>query len=73
MSNVKRFTLGLAVLALVVGTVFAALATPFATSGGAPGTSVELDIDAPKRPKLKAPTGPKVTAPALRAPSTKRR
>jgi hypothetical protein len=60
----------LAVLALII--TVAAMATETASSG-VPSTSVELDIDAPKHPKLKAPTGPKVTAPALRVPTAKRR
>lgn len=41
--------------------------------GSAQPSCYELDVDAPKRPKLKAPTGPKVTRPALRVPSTTKR
>lgn len=36
--------------------------------GTAQPSCYEIDVDGPKRPALKAPTGPKVTAPALRVP-----
>ncbi|MEU3729985.1 hypothetical protein AB0E81_11330 [Streptomyces sp. NPDC033538] len=62
----KRLSYLGSVLALVAIVVAVAATATYVSSGGSgSSTSVEVDVDGPK---LKKPTGPKITAPALRIP-----
>ena len=63
----KRLTRYLVFALAVIAALAMLAACDFKDHTGQP-SCVELDVDAPK---LKKPTGPKITAPALRTPKRK--